>query len=222
MKILFIGNSYTYFNDLPALFEKLANANGKNVSVFSVTKGDRKLIDNVIISDEYTAAIDNLLKAHHFDYVFLQEYSTLPITDYASFEEGATKLCEKARQSADNIVLYETWSRKKGCFVLSDNGWTVDSMTDGLAKAYYNLSKKINASVSYVGLNFRSASKFAELYDKDKTHPSYYGSCLAALTHYYHIFKEYPHDVSSLDMPNDTAELFKKTVEQDLAFVPEE
>ena len=44
MKILFIGNSYTYCNDLPMLVEKLARENGKDVETFSVTRGGRMLI----------------------------------------------------------------------------------------------------------------------------------------------------------------------------------
>ncbi len=34
MKVLFIGNSYTYFNDMPKLFENLSRENGKDVQVF--------------------------------------------------------------------------------------------------------------------------------------------------------------------------------------------
>ena len=33
MKILFIGNSYTYYNDLPAILKALAEENGKAVEV---------------------------------------------------------------------------------------------------------------------------------------------------------------------------------------------
>ena len=36
MNVLFIGNSYTYFNDMPALFAELAN-----LAVSSVTRGRR-------------------------------------------------------------------------------------------------------------------------------------------------------------------------------------
>ena len=47
MKILFIGNSYTYYNHMPEIFERLARENGKEVQVFSVTCGGHKLYEYV-------------------------------------------------------------------------------------------------------------------------------------------------------------------------------
>ena len=41
MNILFIGNSYTYFSDLPVLFSSLCAANGHKVRVDSVICGGR-------------------------------------------------------------------------------------------------------------------------------------------------------------------------------------
>ena len=43
MKILFIGNSYTYFNDMPGLFEKECEKNGVTADVDSVTAGGYRL-----------------------------------------------------------------------------------------------------------------------------------------------------------------------------------
>ena len=43
MNILFIGNSYTYYNDLDVLFENLCRANGKEVHAYRITQGGRKL-----------------------------------------------------------------------------------------------------------------------------------------------------------------------------------
>lgn len=42
-RVLFIGNSYTYCNDLPELFGRIARAYGYNVEIRSVTKGGHKL-----------------------------------------------------------------------------------------------------------------------------------------------------------------------------------
>ena len=44
MKLLFIGNSYTYFNEMPEQLEALMRENGFDVTVHSVTKGGRKQI----------------------------------------------------------------------------------------------------------------------------------------------------------------------------------
>ena len=42
MNILFIGNSYTYYNNMPKMLEALAKENGKKLCVNAVTKGGRK------------------------------------------------------------------------------------------------------------------------------------------------------------------------------------
>ena len=214
MNILFIGNSYTYYNDLPKIFEKTAVENGFDVSVFSVTKGNRKLIDNVLCDDDYTKQLENLISAYRFEYAFLQEYSTLPLTNKAEFENGVKKLCDKLKPSVDNIVLYETWSRKEGNKTLTENGWNVKMMTDGLAKSYCEVGKSAGVSVSYAGLSFYEALDADELYDNDGTHPSYSGSCLAALTHYCHVFGTFPEKTEHLNLSEKVIESFKTAIER--------
>lgn len=62
VKILFIGNSYTYYNDMPSLFSRLCGCNGKAAQVFSVTKGGRKLHENLDPADETTAELEAVLR----------------------------------------------------------------------------------------------------------------------------------------------------------------
>lgn len=65
MKILFIGNSYTYFYDMPKLFEGLARANGKNVQVYSVTEGVRKLYSFARVA-EHSTSLCAIGAIHHY------------------------------------------------------------------------------------------------------------------------------------------------------------
>ena len=39
MKTLFIGNSHTYFNDMPAIFQKICRENGIDMHVTMLTQG---------------------------------------------------------------------------------------------------------------------------------------------------------------------------------------
>ena len=39
MKVLFIGNSHTYYNDMPHLFAEIAAYNGVELEVTMLTKG---------------------------------------------------------------------------------------------------------------------------------------------------------------------------------------
>ena len=71
MNVLFIGNSYTYYHEMPFLFEQLANSNGKTVTVHSITKGGRRLEEFTDSSDPITAALDALLTKETFDVCFI-------------------------------------------------------------------------------------------------------------------------------------------------------
>ena len=96
MNILFIGNSYTYYNDMPAIFQQIARDNGKDVTATAVTKGGRKLIE---YRDPYNATTVKLAEAlkQHYDICILQEQSILPITEFDTFIE---------KQNIEEIELY--------------------------------------------------------------------------------------------------------------------
>lgn len=214
LKILFIGNSYTYYNDMPQIFEKLATENGKDLEIFSVTKGSRKLCD-FMNNDEYTQKLDSLVAEHHFDFCFLQEQSVLPITNYDLFLDGVKHLDEKLSDSVDSVVLYATWARKEGHKTLADLGLTAEEMTSKLHIAYKDAADVIGAGVSPVGLAFENAleSGSTELCVNDNSsHPTYAGSCLAALTHYYTVYGEYPEKTSCLGLDDSVLEVFKNAV----------
>lgn len=215
MNILFIGNSYTYVNDMPKLFETIAKDNRKDVNVFSVTKGGHKLHLYARENDEYTQKIDSLISENLFDICFFQEQSCLPVTDYELFAQGVTELAKRVKKSVKSFILYATWGRKEESEMLSELGISSSEMTDKLSIAYKEAAKLINAAVSPVGENFKKVypeCKDIELYDKDCSHPSYKGSCLAALTHYYTVFREFPENTSSLSLTDKEIDVFKKAV----------
>lgn len=53
-KVLFVGNSITYFNDMPLLFGDIANNKGKNVDAQSYTIGGSGFINHVADDNLYT------------------------------------------------------------------------------------------------------------------------------------------------------------------------
>lgn len=215
MDILFIGNSYTYYNDMPEIFESLARDNGKEVTVFSVTKGGRFLYEFKYCNDECTQKLEDVTNGKIFDICFLQEQSILPIKDYDKFLEGVSYLAKKLSRSVDSFVMYSTWSRKEGHSKLYELGITADKMTDNLYRAYNEAANVIGASVSPVGLSFAEAvkNKCCELYiDDSSSHPTYAGSCLAALTHYYAVFGEYPKNTSALKIEEADLDIFRSAV----------
>ncbi|MBO5111069.1 MAG: hypothetical protein IJW90_02000 [Clostridia bacterium] len=214
MNILFIGNSYTYFYDLPELFAALCRQNGHDVRVDSVTAGGRELHECLDESHEKLHPTDGLavriaalLGEVKYDVLILQEQSCLPYHNTDLFCAGAKGLATIA--GADRTVMYATWGRMDGSEDLAYFGWTRESMTKGLYDAYCKAAELIHGEVSPVGLCFAKAVATApeiNLYDPDKSHPSYAGSCVAALCHYKTVFGEMPRDLSTLKLDGAVAE----------------
>ena len=213
MKILFIGNIYTYYNDLPAILKALAEENGKAVEVFSVTKGGRKLFQYLDEQDEYSEKLESLLWEHEFDVTFLQEQSVLPILDPDAFLDGVRRIREKLADRTKRVILYETWGRKEGSQMLTDHGWNREGMTRDLSASYARVAEAIGAEVSHVGLAFyalNEANPEINLHNADLTHPSREGSCLAAIVHYKTVFGELPEKIDSQELPAETVAAFLK------------
>ena len=213
MNILFIGNSYTYYNEMPKIFEALAKENGFEISVDSVTKGGRKLYENLDPCDENHRLIRSLCDSKAYDVLFLQENSTLPLRDSKAFMQGAKELALLI--GAKKNILYATWGRKNGSPTLSELGISSEEMTDTVHEQYLLVAKNLGMDISPVGLSFKylsSALPIIDLYSSDLSHPSYLGSCVAALTHYYTLFGCEPKHYSSLSIEPQTVKSIIDTV----------
>lgn len=201
MKVLFVGNSYTYYHDMPEVFRALCRENGRDVEVFSVTAGGRKLVQNAEGNDEKAEMLKTLARENRFDVVILQEQSLLPIVNNEMFMSGVKGVYEMLKSSADRFVLYATWGRKTGSPDLATLEMDHDSMTEALAEAYGRAASEIGADISPVGYAFSEAMRIddgIELYHSDKTHPSDLGTALGALVHYRTCFAEMPQSIASL------------------------
>lgn len=183
---LFIGNSYTHYNDMPEqIFVKILKAAGYDATVTRITKGGWYLIDSAKSTDEVGAKVDSAFKLRDYDFVVLQEQSTCPAATPAKFYTGVRNLAEKVRADGATPVLYGTWGRKEGHSVLANNGWTNESMTWMISAAYEAIGAELGIDVAYAGLAFYDVytnNKNINLYDEDLTHPNATGSYLAAMT----------------------------------------
>ena len=230
MNILFIGNSYTYFFDLPSLFADLCRANGHNVRVDSVTAGGRKLHEcltefysDLNVGDPLGKKISELLEEVEYDVLILQEQSCLPYHNPELFFAGAVGLSTII--GAWRTILYATWGRMDGSEDLDYFGWTRLSMTKGLYDSYCHAAQLVHGEVSPVGLCFAKAVETTpeiDLYDPDKSHPSYAGSCVAALCHYKTVFGEMPHDLSVLKLDGEAVAKLTAIVDEVVQIEAEE
>lgn len=188
IRVLFIGNSYTYYNDMPtAIFRELGNAAGLTLDVTAITKGAHTLAKFADPNDTYGALVEAELSGDtHYDYVIIQEQSVLPAAENASaFYDAVRNLAARIRAAGASPILYATWGRKTGSDTLATYGWTNESMTWRLAASYAAIGAELNIPVAFAGLAFYdvyTSESGIELYDPDLSHPSYAGSYLAAAT----------------------------------------
>jgi len=185
-RILFIGNSYTFFHDMPtAIFAPLAESIGYSFDVTTVTHGGYRLSQFADPENEEGARLRRTVAGQHYDCVILQEQSCTPITDEARFLRGVADLRDLLGAQADHFVLYATWGRKEGSPQLSDLGLTRLEMTDRLALAYDRAATANGMTVAHVGCAFAAhltEHPEDELYNPDLSHPSELGSRVAAET----------------------------------------
>lgn len=187
-RVLFIGNSYTFYHDMPtAIFGKLAASLGYRMEVDAITKGGYQLSRHADPADECGARVEAALTGEKpYDFVILQEQSVRPAGDSAPlFFEAVRDLAARIRQTGAMPILYATWGRKTGSTTLEQHGWTSEEMTRRLAAAYEAIGRELQIPVAHVGLAFRDvygSGADIELYNPDLSHPSFAGSYLAAAT----------------------------------------
>ncbi len=213
--ILFIGNSYTYFNDMPtAFFEKGAISAGYDVTVQSITRGGYTLEGFADENDEEGARLLKEVDGKRYDCIIFQEHSIRPHKDKQNFLSNLKKLYTKLEAQTDRAVLYSTWGRKSGSDKLEELAITSRQMTDSLEAAYREGGELIGADVAYVGLAFADVYENhpeIEIYDPDLSHPSALGSFLASLVLLKTVFGIEPDDVNyELPFSESTVEILKK------------
>ncbi len=174
-RVLFIGNSYTYYHSMPRMVEELAQAAGQEVEVRAFTRGGASLLEL-----ELHPELRGML-AEKWDYVVLQEHSTLGLStwngelnvnDPGYFFQGARLLAQRAKAANARVVLFSTWARKKH-----------PEFQPHLDHAYSLAARDLNAVVAPAGRAWaaiREQQPHLELFDPDGTHPSAYGSYLSA------------------------------------------
>lgn len=198
--VLFVGNSYTFYNDMPeVIFKTICDKAGYSVKVDSVTRGGYYLHQFASSRDEYGAELENKLAQNEYDFIVLQEQSGNPAYNPNNFFSGARTLVRKIRRSSDaEIVFFETWGYKTGYHLLPTHGGDTATMEMKNRAAYTAIAEYLHAEVALVGVAFKDVfeNSRVEVYDADHSHPSKNGSVLAACTIFSTIFK---HDIRDVN-----------------------
>lgn len=195
-KILFIGNSSTYYNNMPKMVKGLATADGENVDVTAITASGYKLSQFTSVSNVYYAQIISTLENNHWDFVVVQDHRDVIVENPAKTEKAISILKPYIDAAGAQLVLYETRADYNGReFTLNNTSVFLDNLTMQyyLTRNYYSIGNKFNALVCAAGVNYsRSMNLYPDIviYDEDMLHPSPYGSYLIACSLYETIFEK--------------------------------
>lgn len=185
-KILFIGNSYTYYHDMPeCIFEPMAEEAGLSCEVRAVTHGGYKLEWYADPENEEGKRLRSVVEGRHFDCIILQDHSLSTILDPGGFFGGIRRMKALLEDKTERFVLYATWGRKPGCETLTELGMTNAEMTRHIAESYEEAGRRFDMTVAHVGKAFEAYAlehPEAELYFEDLHHSSVLGSTIAAKT----------------------------------------
>jgi hypothetical protein len=197
-KVLFIGNSFTFVNDLPGTFAALAKSGKHRVETDMAAPGGWALSDHVKAAE----TLDKI-KSSKWNFIVLQEQSQRP----ADAQVRETKMYPPARTLVSLIrkngaepIFFLTWGHK--------NGWpenaimTYRDMQQGLNNGYLSIASELDARVSPVGVAWaltRRDNPQMNLWQADGSHPAVQGTYLAACVFYAVIFQESPEGLSFRD-----------------------
>ncbi len=170
MKLLFIGNSHTYFNEVPATVLALLRATGVKAHVTMLAGGGKALAYHATSA---TTAFN--IKYGEYDFVIVQDRGA--VFEKELFENGATKLKAMTDEAGAKMLLYMPWP-------LLANRDTQAAMT----AAYLDFSERNQVLLAAVGEAFGRVLQHEDaelLYREDGNHATPLGSYLAALTIFY-------------------------------------
>lgn len=174
LRVLFVGNSLTYYNDMPALLGSLARHDKLDWDIFAVsyTRAGFSLRQA-----SRQQALERLLEEVRWDYVVLQEKSDL-IALYgreASWPYAAI-LDSRIKRRGARTLLYMTAAGRD--HFGEAQRW--------LKEGYVGLSDEISAPIVEVGAAWEEALRRRpiDLWAGDGRHPNLRGSYLAACVFY--------------------------------------
>ena len=178
--LMFIGNSFTYYKDIPDLVYNMIKADNVQVYVNSDTEGGRFLHQALV-------NFEKDFDGKYYTHVILQEQSGGMISNFNQFKNSILEYNERIDKTHTEIILYQTWSDEP--YLLSGDS----SRQDLITKAYNDVAILIGSKVSRVGEAFFECHKKysdIDLYKEDEEtghHQNINGAYLSACIHYHNI-----------------------------------
>ncbi len=170
LKVLFVGNSYTYVQNLPQIVSIISDSTKTKLVTRKSTVGGAYLSEHWY--GKRGLKTKEIITKGKFDIVILQENSMATILQPDSTIKYAKLLCGLIKSSGAKPYLYMTWAREK-----------VPQSQDEITNVYSKIAKDNGEILVPVGKAWELAIKLRptiNLYDPDGSHPSSLGAILSA------------------------------------------
>jgi hypothetical protein len=198
LRVLFIGNSYTFADDLEQRYAEVraADAEAREVIVERIASPGYRLEQHLADLQTPGSATATRWASHcggeaPWTYVVLQEQSQIPgfppdEPAAVASRAAAVALGERARACGAEPVLFETWGRRDGDAdnpgLFPDYPTMQDRLDEGFeAMAAAGGLRRARVGAAFRALHARPDFDFGRLYVADGSHPSALGTWLAAL-----------------------------------------
>jgi hypothetical protein len=194
IRVLFIGNSLTYVNDMPGLLERLVASDPANEPLLAVryTPGGQTLSQ-----DTSDPTVAKLLQEVHWNYVVLQE--TTEVTALDSYERSlnmdwpAQDLVSRIRAIGAKPLFFVTWGNSSDS-PLNPLG-SYSAMQELVTSNYLEVAASLHVPAVPAGQAWSDALKRrpgASLWESDGHHPSRLGAYLNASVFYAFLYHRDP------------------------------
>ena len=192
LSILFVGNSFTYYYNLPQVVSAMSTYSDNYYLKTRHSLLGGSTLQEHLNQEKGTRTID-ILNSESFDYVVLQHHSSATQKNLENLVNPKNK---------DSLFPFLKTSRKMVELVKSKNAIPVFMMTwayhsnplmiQTISSAYNNMSEKVEVDVVPCGILFDKARKFRPDLNlfHDNSHPSKNGTYLNGLAFYKYFTNE--------------------------------
>lgn len=189
LKVLFVGNSYTFVCGMPEILKAMVEANGHELHYDQQTPGGRTFQKHW----EEKKAVEKM-KAGDFDIVVFQNQSFEPVGDPENMMKYGKLLAAEADKAGADKLYYLTMAYKgpiKWMKIDSEEARQgvalLPVMHERLVESYTRLADETGGAIAPVGVAWKmayEATPSLKLHAGDQSHASPQGAYLTALVFY--------------------------------------
>lgn len=170
LHVLFVGNSYTYYENLPQIVSLISDRTKTKLITQKTTIGGAKLSEHW--KAERGLKTKAMIEKGKYDIVVLQEYSMGAINEPDSLKIYSKLFCDLIKKQGSTPCFYLTWAREK-----------VPQYQDIINRVHSEVAKENHSALIPVGKAWALARQLRpdmNLFTPDGSHPSPIGTFLTA------------------------------------------